>query len=177
MAYSIVEPTADETEIEEIEQQMRDLDQVVESFKDRVKENWHDPTMRRAFKSFKNNFTKTLENDNTLIRVMFNFSKETTQNVSVGRKRKHGSRISVQSTAKARRRYENVGRGVAMYGRKEKVTEQRSQLVLDQDDQDQEVVYHSYTNRVTQSKKRPHKLSDAIENNYSASCKHEKTMF
>ena len=78
MAYSIVEPTADETEIEEIEQQMRDLDQVVESFKDRVKENWHDPTMRRAFKSFKNNFTKTLENDNTLIRVMFNFSKETT---------------------------------------------------------------------------------------------------
>ena len=39
----LVEPTADETEIEEIEQQMRDLDQVVESFKDRVKENWHDP--------------------------------------------------------------------------------------------------------------------------------------
>ena len=33
MAYSIVEPTADETETEEIEQQMRDLDQVVESFK------------------------------------------------------------------------------------------------------------------------------------------------
>ena len=113
----------------------------MESFKDRVKENWHDPTMRRAFKSFKNNFTKTLENDNTLIRVMFNFSKETTQNVSVGRKWKHGSRISVQSAAKAWRRYENVGRCVAMYGKKEKVTEQRSQLVLDQDDQDQEVVY------------------------------------
>ena len=102
---------------------------------------------------------------------MFHFSKE------VGRKWKHGSRISVQSAAKAWRRYENVGRGVAMYGRKEKVTEHRSQLVLDQDDQDQEVVYHSYTNRVTRSKKRPHKLSDAIENNYSASRKHDKTMF
>ena len=73
-----VEPTADETDTEEIEQQMRDIDQVV----DRVKENWHDPNMRRAFKSFKNNFKKTLENDNTLIRVMFNFLKETTQNVS-----------------------------------------------------------------------------------------------
>ena len=46
-----------------------------------------------------------------------------------------------------------------------------------QDDQDQELLYHSYTNRVTRSKKRPHKLSDAIENNYSASRKHDKTMF
>ena len=45
MAYSIVEPTADETETEEIEQQMRDLDQVVESFEDRVNKNWHDPTI------------------------------------------------------------------------------------------------------------------------------------
>ena len=46
-----------------------------------------------------------------------------------------------------------------------------------QDDQDQELLYHSYTNRVTRSKKRPHKLSDAIENNYFASRKHDKTMF
>ena len=45
MAYSIVEPTADETETEEIEQQMRDLDQVVESFEDRVNKNWHDSTI------------------------------------------------------------------------------------------------------------------------------------
>ena len=82
--------------------------------------------MRRALKSFKNNFKKTLENENTLFCVLFNFSKETTQNLSVGRKRKHGARISVQSTAKAWRRYENVGRGVATYGRKEKVTEKRS---------------------------------------------------
>ena len=42
--------------------------------------------------------------------------------MSVERKRKHGERISVQSTAKAWCRYENVGRGVASYGRKEKET-------------------------------------------------------
>ena len=33
-----------------------------------------------------------------------------------------------------------------------------------------------YTNRGTWSKKKPHQLSDAIENNYSASHKHDKTM-
>ena len=79
-----VEPTANETETEEIEQHMRDMDQVVENFKSRVRENWDDPNVRRAFKSFKNNFKKTIEIDNTLVRVMFNFSKEATQNVSVG---------------------------------------------------------------------------------------------
>ena len=40
-------------------------------------------------------------------------SKEISQNMAVGRK--HGLRISVQSTAKERRRYENVGIGVATY--------------------------------------------------------------
>ena len=39
--------------------------------------------MRRAFKSFKNNFKKTLENDNTLIRVMFNFLKETNCSIEI----------------------------------------------------------------------------------------------
>ena len=65
---------------------------------------------------------------------MFNFSKEAT--VSVERKRKHGERISVQSTAKAWRRYENVGRGVASYGRKEKETAKRSQMSVGPDDDD-----------------------------------------
>ena len=65
---------------------------------------------------------------------MFNFSKEAT--VSVERKRKHGERISVQSTAKAWRRYENVGRGVASYGRKEKETAKRSQMCVGPDDDD-----------------------------------------
>ena len=35
-----------------------------------AKEQWGDP--KRAFKSFKNNFKKTLENDNTLVCIMFN---------------------------------------------------------------------------------------------------------
>ena len=70
---------------------MRDFDQVVEKFKDRVKEQWEDPTVRRAFKIFRTNFRKTLDNDNTLVCVMFDFAKETSQNINVGRKRKHGS--------------------------------------------------------------------------------------
>ena len=92
---------------------MRDFDQVVESFKDRVREQWEDPTVRRAFKTFRNHFKKTLENDN----VMHNFAKETSQNNHAGRKRKHGSHIPVQSTVKARRRFQNPGRGTATYGR------------------------------------------------------------
>ena len=68
---------------------MRDFDQVVESFKDCVREQWEDPTVRRAFKIFRTNFRKTLDNDNTLVHVMFIFTKETSQNINVGRKRKH----------------------------------------------------------------------------------------
>ena len=132
--------------------------------------------MKRAFKSFKKNFKNTIENENTLIRVMFNFARDTSHNISVGRKRKQGSQITVQSTAKARRRYQSVGRSVASYGRKEKVVEKRSQMVLNEDD-DTEVTWHSFPRLTKSQQKRPHNLSAAIDNNYSAACKHKKTMF
>ena len=61
----------------DLNKDMRDFDQVVESFKDCVREQWKDPTVRHAFKTFRNNFKKTLENDKTLVHVMFNFLKET----------------------------------------------------------------------------------------------------
>ena len=52
---------------------------------------------------------------------MRDFDQETSQNINVGRKRKHGSHIPVQSTAKVRRRFQNPGRGTATYGiRKER---------------------------------------------------------
>ena len=92
---------------------------------------------------------------------MFNFSKEAT--VSVERKRKHGERISVQSTAKAWRRYENVGRGVAPYGRKEK-TAKRSQMSVGPDDDDVVVKFTTRSPLMTRSQKK-HLLSDAIKNN------------
>ena len=110
---------------------------------------------------------------------MRDFDQETSQNINVGRKRKHGSHIPVQSTAKARRRFQNPGRGTATYGRKEKVVEKRSQMVID-DENDEELTWHSLPTRVTQSQiktKKPHKLSDYIKNNVSAARKHEKTMF
>ena len=85
------EPVENETNEEDLNKDMRDFDQVVESFKERVREQWDDPTVRGAFKTFRNNFRKTLDNDNTLVCVMFDFAKETSQNINVGRKRKHGS--------------------------------------------------------------------------------------
>ena len=110
--------------------------------------------------------------------IIINFATETSQNINVGRKRKHGSHIPVQSTAKARRRFRNPGRGTATYGRKEKVVEKRSQMVID-DENDEELTWHSLpTGTRSQIKtKKPHKLSDSIKNNVSAVCKHEKTMF
>ena len=132
---------------------------------------WEDPTVRRAFQTFRNNFKKTLENDNTLVHVMFNFAKE--------KKRKHGSHIPVQYTAKARRRLQNPGRGTATYGRKEKAVVKRSQMIIDEDN-DEEMTWHSLPTRVTQSQiktKKAHKLSDSIKSNVSAAHKHEKTMF
>ena len=40
----------------EFDKEMQDLNQMVESFKICAKEQWGDPTFKRAFKSFKNNF-------------------------------------------------------------------------------------------------------------------------
>ena len=37
----------------EIDEQMRDLDQIVEQFKATVRDKWNDPRMKRALKSFK----------------------------------------------------------------------------------------------------------------------------
>ena len=114
------ESVENETNEEDLSKDMRDFDQVVESFKECVREQWEDPTVKGAVKTFRNNFRKTLDNDSTLVHVMFNFAKETSQNINVGRKRKHGYHIPVQSTAKARRRFQNPGRGTATYGRKER---------------------------------------------------------
>ena len=47
-----------------------------------------------------------------------------------------------------RRRFQNHGRGIASYGRKEKVLEERVQMVLD-DDNDEELTWHSLPTRVT----------------------------
>ena len=106
---------------------------------------------------------------------MFNFAKERSPNINLGRKWKQGSQITVQSTAKSRRRYQSVGRSVATYGRKEKVVEKRSQIVFNEDNA--EGTWHSFP-RVTRSQtKKPHNLSETIENNVSAARKHEKTMF
>ena len=79
---------------------------------------------------------------------MFNFARETSQTIQVGRKRKHGSRIPVQNTAKARRRFQNPGRGIATYGRKKKVVEERAQMAFD-DDKDEEMTWHSLSTRIT----------------------------
>ena len=100
------ESVENETNEEDLSKDMRDFDQVVESFKECVREQWEDPTVKGAVKTFRNNFRKTLDNDSTLVHVMFNFAKETSQNINVGRKRKHGYHIPVQSTAKARRRFQ-----------------------------------------------------------------------
>ena len=97
--------------------------------------------------------------------------------LSVGRK-KHGERISVQSTAKAWHRYKNVGKGVVSYGRKEKETAKRSEqmCVGPDDDDDDGVVYYKIPTGMTRSQKK-HLLNDVIKNNYSASHKHDKTMY
>ena len=69
------------------------------------------------------------------------------------------------------------GRGIATYGRTEKVVEERAQMVFD-DDKDEEMTWHSLLTRVTHSQtKKTHNLGDAIDNNYSAAHKHDKTMF
>ena len=77
------------------EQNIKDFIEIVSCLNERVREKWNDPSFKRAFKSFKRNFKKTIQNENTLTRVMFQFARDNSQNINVGRKRKHGSRISV----------------------------------------------------------------------------------
>ena len=71
---------------------------------------------------------------------MFQFARHNSQNINVGQKCKHGSHISVQSTAIARRTHRAVGRSVASYRRKEHVQENKWQLVLDDNDNDDDDV-------------------------------------
>ena len=52
-------------------------------------------------------------------------------------------------------------------------------MVIDEDN-DEEITWHSLPTRVTQSQikiKKAHKLSDSIENNVSAARKHKNTIF
>ena len=103
------------------EQNIKDFIEIVNCPNERVREKQNDPSFKRAFKSFKCNLKKTIQNEITLTRVMFQYARDNSQNINVGRKRKHGSRISVQSTAIARRTHRAVGRSNASYGRKEHV--------------------------------------------------------
>ena len=50
----------------------------MDNFKQKVKDKWDEPNFKRAFKSFKNNFRKTLDNDdkNILICIMFQFKEK-----------------------------------------------------------------------------------------------------
>ena len=49
-------------------------------------------------------------------------------------------------------------------------------MVLNEND-DTEVTWHLFPRLTKSQPKRPHNLSDAIDNNHSAARKHEKTMF
>ena len=109
---------------------------------------------------------------------MFQFARENSQNINVGRKRKHGSRISVQSTAPPRRTHRAVGRSVASYGRKEAVQEKRKQMNINADDDDVDGVYFSLPSSNThKKKKKTHSLGTVINDNTSCARKHDKTMF
>ena len=70
-----------------------------------------------------------------------------------------------------------LGMRITTPGRKENAIKKRTQMILDHDDQDEELTWHSLPS-VTRSKmKRSHNLSESIENNVAAARKHEKTMF
>ena len=56
--------------------------------------------------------------------------------------------ITVQSTAKARWRFQNPDRSIATYGKKEKAVEKRSQMVIEED-KDEELTLHFLTTRAT----------------------------
>ena len=49
-------------------------------------------------------------------------------------------------------------------------------MVIDEDN-DEEITWHSLPTRVKRSQIKTHKLSDSIDNNVSAPRKHEETMF
>ena len=60
--------------------------------------------------------------------------------------------------------------------KKRKVVEKRTEMLFNEDN-DTEGSWHSFS-RVTRSQtKKPHNFSGAIENNFSAAHKHDKTMF
>ena len=109
---------------------------------------------------------------------MFEFARQNSQSINVGRKQKHGSNISVQSTAPPRRLHRAVGRSVAGYGRKEGTQEKkRKQSASHDNDQDDDVYYSLPSSQKQRQRKKGHSIGAAIEDNTSCARKHEKTMF
>ena len=98
---------------------------------------------------------------------MFSIGKEATNPKRSGKRKTIGRLIPVQVTAKSRREYKHRGRVVGRIGRRQKDQDERSQMVVREEDDN---VYHTLPR---QKKNKPiHYLKTSVDLNKAGTKKH-----
>ena len=151
---------ADENDFEDHWLEFSDMVYVA---KEKLSSNWNN-NLKKAFASFKKKFRKAFNaNENTLIRKLYDFGVE--------KRRKTSYLIPVNSTSLARRKYPHRGRGRATLGRRPKTAAKRSQMFVDQDN-DEGIVYHSIPRKKARYANKEHNLGKAVRENRNNAKKH-----
>ena len=151
------------SEHQDFDTHWKEFEEMVEVANEKLSSKWNE-SLKKAFISFKKKFKKAFtSNENTLIRLLYDFGSE--------KKRKNSYLIPVNSTSLARRKYPHRGRGSSTYGRRHKSTIKRSQMLIDANDEDG-VVYHTIPRKKARFSKKEHNLGKAVSENRNNAKKH-----
>ena len=137
-------------------------------------------SVEHRFENDPKNFTKAIKsfvkkeeriitaNDACLQKALFTFSHEYFAPASRGR-RKKGSRIPVQVTARSHRKIKHRGSGPSIPGRPTNKQSLRPQMQVYEDE---DFVAHSIPSRSKTKRKQPHSLASAVASNRASAKKH-----
>ena len=141
----------------------------VDSFKTKVISSYKN-TLRKGVKYFTRKLERfSKQNENTLEKSLFSIGKEATNPKRSGKRKKIGRLIPVQVTAKSRREYKHRGRVVGRIGRRQKDQDERSQMVVREEDDN---VYHTLPRQKKVKNKPIHSLKTSVDLNKAGTKKH-----
>ena len=134
--------------------------QNMELTKEMFNKNWEDHTFQTAFKSHVKRYRKAVTgNPNTFVNFLYTLQDK---------KMKNSRNIQISKVSEARRRWKAPGQGrtPAIMGRRNKDIPNQSELLVDDNDHDDGVVYHTIPTSSSAKKRRlAHNLGKAVEEN------------
>ena len=160
-----------DTSVDDNDELLEKLTNVLEQVKIKVIDNLYNDEVRKSSKSMIRNFEKGVKgNVQTFSKTLFSVGKEVTAPAVSGAKRKNRGLIPIQQTAKSRRVHKHRGSQPATGGRKVKDLEQRTQMIVSQNDDS--ILCHSLPKQKRQQPKQVHSLNAAVQANRAGTKKH-----